>query len=168
MSEFLVVLLLPAALLAAAGWDLASYTIPNFIPIGLVAAFVAFTLAAGLSVGVVETHVLAGVLALALGFALFAAGFAGGGDAKFFAAVCLWLGVPDLLQYAVAASLFGGGLTVGLLMFRSLPIPAALLNHEWICRLHDRKSGVPYGVALAAGAFVLLPYTEIFHASLHG
>jgi prepilin peptidase CpaA len=31
-----------------------------------------------------------------------------------------------------------------------------------VLRLHDRKAGIPYGVALAAGAFVLLPQTEIF------
>jgi Flp pilus assembly protein protease CpaA len=29
-------------------------------------------------------------------------------------------------------------------------------------KLHDSKSGIPYGVALAAAAFILLPSTEVF------
>jgi Flp pilus assembly protein protease CpaA len=28
-------------------------------------------------------------------------------------------------------------------------------------RLHDARSGIPYGVALAAGAFAVLPHSEI-------
>jgi prepilin peptidase CpaA len=29
-------------------------------------------------------------------------------------------------------------------------------------RLHDEKAGIPYGVALAAGALVVLPTTEMY------
>jgi prepilin peptidase CpaA len=168
VPEFLVLVLLPAALIAAAGWDLASYTIPNLIPVALIAGFAAFALAAGLPIAGLEMHLLAGALGLAIGFALFAAGYAGGGDAKLFAAACLWFGTADFLHYALAASLFGGGLTLALLMFRGLPVPMFLLKQGWITRLHDRQAGIPYGVALAAGAFAILPYTEVFRASLHG
>ena len=36
-------------------------------------------------------------------------------------------------------------------------------------RLHDQKSGVPPdGVALASGAFAVLPYTDVFRAALTG
>jgi prepilin peptidase CpaA len=45
---------------------------------------------------------------------------------------------------------------------RSLPLPPVLTEQAWIRRLHDAKGGIPYGVALAAGAFVVLPQTEIF------
>jgi len=168
VPEFLVLVLLPAALIAAAGWDLASYTIPNLIPAGLAAGFAVFALAARLPVSGLELHLLAGGIGLIIGFVLFVGGLAGGGDAKLFAAACLWFGVSDLLQYALAASLFGGGLTLAILMFRSLPLPAALSSQNWIMRLHDRQAGIPYGVALAAGAFAVLPYTEIFRANLHG
>ena len=41
-------------------------------------------------------------------------------------------------------------------------MPALFTSQSWIMRLHDAKSGIPYGVALAAGAFVILPQTEIF------
>ena len=36
------------------------------------------------------------------------------------------------------------------------------MRYGWIVKLHDNKAGIPYGVALAAGAFILLPSTEIF------
>jgi prepilin peptidase CpaA len=57
---------------------------------------------------------------------------------------------------------FGGVLTIGLLVMRGWPLPPFLARYPWVLRLHDRKAGIPYGVALAAGAFMLLPQTEIF------
>jgi prepilin peptidase CpaA len=106
--------------------------------------------------------VLAGFAGLFVGFTLFALGFIGGGDAKLFAAVLLWLGLKDLLPYALVASLFGGLLTLSVMILRRYPVPARLSGQKWVVKLHDARSGVPYGVALAAGAFFLLPSTEIF------
>ena len=88
--------------------------------------------------------------------------YIGGGDAKLFAGIALWLGFADLMPYALLASVFGGFLTLALLMVRQWPLPAMLARQPWILNLHDAKSGVPYGVALAAGAFILLPHSEIF------
>jgi Flp pilus assembly protein protease CpaA len=31
-----------------------------------------------------------------------------------------------------------------------------------LLRLHDPKAGVPYGVALAAGLFAILPQTDVY------
>jgi prepilin peptidase CpaA len=162
IAEILVIIALPALLAIAAGWDLASFTIPNFLQFALLAGFAVFAVAAGLSWAVIGGHLAAGLLGLAIGFTLFALGYIGGGDAKLFAAVLLWLGFGDLLSYALLASLFGGALTLGLLALRQWPLPAVLARQTWIVTLHDCKSGVPYGVALAAGLFVLLPNTEIF------
>ena len=91
-----------------------------------------------------------------IGFTLFALGYIGGGDAKLFAAVALWLGPHDLLSYTLVATLLGGFLTLTLLGLRHLPLPAGLARQDWILKLHDNRSGIPYGVALAAGAFVVL------------
>jgi prepilin peptidase CpaA len=162
LSEILVLVALPVLLAAAAGWDLASFTIPNFLNVALAAGFAAFALTAGLPFSAIGWHLLAGLLALAIGFTLFALGHIGGGDAKLFAAVALWLGFKDSLPYALMASLFGGGLALGLMMLRQWPLPAFLARQGWIVKLHDSKAGIPYGVALAAGAFFLLPSTEIF------
>lgn len=161
-SEFLVLAVLPVLLALAAGWDLASFTIPNWLQAALIAAFAVFVFATGLSPAMIGSHLLAGFLGLLAGFALFALGYIGGGDAKLFACVLLWLGLHDIMPYALAASLFGGVLTLSLLTLRRVPLPAAAARQAWILRLHDPKGGVPYGVALAAGAFVILPQTEIF------
>jgi prepilin peptidase CpaA len=100
-------------------------------------------------------HALAGAVALAVGFALFALGYVGGGDAKLFATIALWLGFRNLLDFGLATSLFGGALALTLISLRRLPIPPFFVSQAWLLRLHDSKSGIPYGVALAAGMLVL-------------
>jgi len=162
IAEILVLVALPALLAAAAGWDLASFTIPNFLSAALLGAFAVFAFAAHLSAPAIGLHLLAGFAGLAIGFTLFALGYIGGGDAKLFAGIALWLGFSDLLDYTLLASIAGGALTLGILASRQLPLPGFLSSQSWILRLHDAKAGIPYGVALAAGAFVILPYTEIF------
>jgi prepilin peptidase CpaA len=162
LAEILVIALVPAILAAAGVWDLASFTIPNFLSLALIGLFAVFALAVGLTLPQVGLHLLAGFAGLFLGFAMFALGWIGGGDAKLFAAVALWLGFSDLLPYALLASVFGGFLTLGLLVARQWPLPAMLARQAWVLRLHDAQGGIPYGVALAAGAFFVLPHTEIF------
>jgi prepilin peptidase CpaA len=162
IAEILVIVALPLLLVIAAGWDLASFTIPNFLSLALLAAFAMFAVAAGLTFTAIGWHLLAGLLGLSIGFTLFALGYIGGGDAKLFAVVVLWLGFKDLMPYALLASLFGGVLTLGIVLLRRCPLPDFLARQGWIAKLHDARSGIPYGVALAAGAFILLPSTEIF------
>jgi prepilin peptidase CpaA len=70
--------------------------------------------------------------------------------------------LKDFLPYALVASVFGGVLTLALILLRQCPLPDMLSRRAWIVKLHDARSGIPYGVALAAGAFFLLPSTEIF------
>lgn len=168
VQEFLVLVLVPAALIAAGGWDLASFTIPNFIQGVLVAGFAVFVVATGMTMGALGWHLLAAAVGLGFGFALFALGLVGGGDAKLFACVALWFGLSNLFDYALVASAFGGILTLALLGFRKLPLPGLLTKQAWLLRLHDQKAGIPYGVALASGAFVVLPYTDVFRAALAG
>jgi prepilin peptidase CpaA len=168
LAEILVLVALPVLLAAAAGWDLASFTIPNFLQAALLAGFVLFAVTLHLGISAIGAHLLAGLIGLLLGFALFAFGFVGGGDAKLFAAVLLWLGLKDLMPYALAASVLGGALTLGLLVVRRFPLPQLLARQPWILRLHDDKSGIPYGVALAAGALAILPGTDIFRLAAGG
>ena len=161
-AELLVLIVLPILLVLAAGWDVASYTIPNFLQLALIASFAVFIVATGMAPAAIGGHLLAGFLGLVVGFTLFALGYIGGGDAKLFACVVLWLGFANLLDYAVVASIMGGALTLIILGMRQMPLPAPLTRQAWILRLHDAKGGIPYGVALAAGAFLILPQTEIF------
>jgi prepilin peptidase CpaA len=161
IAQFLVLVCLPALLIVAAIWDLASYTIPNTLQVALVGAFALFAVAAGLPPATVGWHVLACAVGLVAGFGLFAMGWIGGGDAKLFAAASLWLGAHDMLAYALVASVAGGVLTLALLALRARPLPAFALGQGWLMRLHGKDAGIPYGVALAVGAFVLLPQTAI-------
>jgi prepilin peptidase CpaA len=162
IAALLVLTVFPALLALAALYDLASFTIPNWLSGVIALLFLLFAPLAGLTLTAFGWHLAAGFAGLVLGFTLFALGWIGGGDAKLFAAMALWLGFTDLLPYTAVASLFGGVLTLGLMMLRHMPLPQALSGQGWAVRLHDARSGIPYGVALAAGAFALLPYTGIF------
>ena len=161
-AEVLVLVVFPLLLALAAGWDIASYTIPNFLQIAFVAAFVAFVLATAMAPGVIAGHLLAGFLGLTAGFVLFAFRLIGGGDAKLFASIALWLGIHNLAEFALVASLMGGALTLFLLSVRRLPLPQWLTGQDWALRLHAARGAIPYGVALAGGAFVMLPQADIF------
>src|ERR1700761_4614541 len=143
-AEILVLVALPLIVAAAAGCDLASFTIPNFLQLALVAGFAAFAAAAHLALSAIGLHLLAGLVGLALGFALFAFGYVGGGDAKLYAALLLWLGFKDLMPYTLVATVLGGVLTLALITLRRLPLPVLLARQNWIMRLHDSHAGIPY------------------------
>jgi prepilin peptidase CpaA len=163
----LVVAFLPALLVAAALFDLTSYTIPNILPASMIALFAAFLIAMWikghpLAFSDMGFHLLAGLAGLVAGMAVFAAGWVGGGDAKLFAAVALWFGWDDLFDYSILATLLGGCLTAFLIAVRRVALPKILADQPWIARLADRKADVPYGVALAVAALTVLPDTELF------
>ena len=162
IAEAFVLLVFPLILAVAAGWDIASFTIPNSIPAALIGSFLVFGIATAMPLGAAGGHLLAGAIGLVIGFTLFAIGYVGGGDAKLFAATALWMGMSDLIVYALVATALGGALTILLMTARKLPLPAFLAGEGWLVRLHDASSGIPYGVALAAGAMIILPQTEIF------
>ena len=127
----LLVAVVPALLIAAAFFDLTTYTIPNLLPGAMVLLFAVFmlTLVAGdhaMGWREIGLHVFAGAIGLLLGMGMFAVGWVGGGDAKLFAAALLWLGWDALYEYVILAMLLGGGLTVGLIMLRRLPLPLPL------------------------------------------
>jgi prepilin peptidase CpaA len=165
--EFLLIAVLPALLIASAVWDLASFTIPNALTGTITFLFLAFVLATSASGHAmhwhdVEWHLAAGLLGLVAGIALFGFGWIGGGDAKLFAAVSLWLGWNAMLDFAILASVFGGFLTMSVLALRKSALPHFFNSQEWLSRLAEQDAGVPYGVALAAAALVTLPNTGLF------
>ncbi len=71
-----------------------------------------------------------------------------------------------MLPYLIYASLLGGALTLFLLAARRLPLPEVLRRVKWIDRLHDNKSGVPYGIALAAAGLLVYSDSVIFQRFL--
>jgi len=159
LEEALKLVLFPALMAFAASSDLLTMTISNRLSMALVGAFAILALATGMSLADVGMHLAAGAVVLAVAFGCFSQGWIGGGDAKLAAATALWFGFDYLLQYLIYASLFGGVLTLILIQFRLLPLPAILARQAWIVRLHEKGAGVPYGIALAAAALAVYPET---------
>jgi prepilin peptidase CpaA len=153
-------MLFPALMAFAAASDLFTMTISNRISLALVAGFVLLALFGGMGMHDFLMHLGAGAAVLVVAFGCFAMGWVGGGDAKIAAGVALWFGFDHLLNYLVYASLFGGALTLLLLYIRQWPLPALLTGQPWLLRLHDKQSGIPYGIALAIGALMVYPETE--------
>jgi prepilin peptidase CpaA len=152
--------LFPALIAFAAANDLFTMIIPNRLSLLLIAGFFVLAGFGGMSLQDIAMHASAGLIVLVAAFALFSYGWIGGGDAKIAASVALWFGFPHLIEYLLYTSIFGGALTLLLLQFRQYPLPAVLASQPWISHLHDKKTGVPYGIALAIGALMIYPETE--------
>ncbi|GGH08552.1 type 4 prepilin peptidase 1 [Alsobacter metallidurans] len=165
VTDLALLLLFPCMMAYAACSDLLSMRISNKVSLLVIAAFVPMAIAMGLGWQDWLMHVAAGGLTLVIAFGLFAAGWIGGGDAKLAAATALWLGWGTLLEYAVVSSVFGGVLTLALLQLRAVPLPG-FANWPWLMRLHHHKTGIPYGIALAAGALAVYPHSTIWNAAI--
>ncbi|KRE11899.1 peptidase [Bosea sp. Root381] len=156
----------PAAMAYAAASDLVSMTISNRLCLVLLAAFAVCAAALGLGWDQIGWHLAAGGLVLTICFGMFAAGWIGGGDAKLAAVTALWFGFDQLMPYLVWAALGGGILTFVLLKLRSGPLPQVASEWSWARRLHSPKEGVPYGIALAFAALLVLPDTTLWRAAV--
>ncbi len=164
MSDFALLIVFPGLMIAAAFSDLFTMTIPNRIAIGLSGAFFVFAFALGLPLETVGMHVLAGFVMLVVTFVMFARGWMGGGDAKLAAATALWMGWENLADYLLLSTILGGALTLLILYLRGYPLPGLLRAQGWLVRLHDSKTGIPYGIALAIAGLVVFPGTRIWIA----
>ena len=153
-------LLFPAMMAFAASSDLVTMTISNRVSLTLIGGFLVMALMTGMGLIEIGTHVGAGILVLVVAFVFFSRGWIGGGDAKLAAATALWLGFDQLMPYILYASLLGGVLTFAMIQFRTMPIPAPLAGQAWAQRLHRMDTGIPYGIALAASALLVYPYTS--------
>jgi prepilin peptidase CpaA len=158
--RYLAFLIFPLGMAFAAASDLFTMTISNWLTMAMVAAFLVAALLLGMDLHTFVIHLAAGGGILALGFFCFAFGWIGGGDAKFAAIIALWFGAEGSMEFLGLASILGGGLTLLVLSFRATVLPAFIVRQRWIQRLHDRRQGVPYGIALAAAALVVYPHTQ--------
>lgn len=165
MSTFVTfpaMLVFPLLMAYAASSDLLTMRISNRVVLLLLGGFFILALLCGLSLEAIGLHVAAAAIVLAVSFSFFAFGWIGGGDAKLIAATTLWFGFANMLEYLLFASLLGGALTLSLIAMRSWPLPLQLKQVLWIDRLHDSKTGVPYGIALAAAGLLVYPSSIIY------
>ncbi|MPY75590.1 MAG: hypothetical protein GEU87_15170 [Alphaproteobacteria bacterium] len=142
-------------LLAAAGivtWaaisDLRTNIIPNSANVGLFVLWTAWVIsgadaAVWYSLGI-------GAAAFLVGAVLFHFGQMGGGDVKFLTVLCIWAGPAEALPFLLHVAFAGGVLTLAWIVNGHFVAPAlGRFIHT------DAKRVVPYGVAIAAGAYLL-------------
>lgn len=158
----LVLLAFPLIMAFAASSDLLTMRISNRVVILLVTMFCVVAVLIGMPIEEFGLHVACATLVLLVAFAFFALGWIGGGDAKLAAATTFWLGFGVTLPYLIYASILGGALTLLLLAARRWPLPVALMRIGWIHRLHDSRSGIPYGIALAIAGLLTYSDTTVF------
>jgi len=170
MGAASVLVVFPFLMVYAAVNDLLTMLIPNRVSLALVAGFAVFAAAFGLGWHEMALHAGAGLLVLVVTFTLFALGHIGGGDAKLAAGTALWIGFDNLLDYLTLAAVTGGFLTLAILALRSQPLPVfvgpSLSRMPFLLHLHDKRTGVPYGIALAFAAVMVLPDTAIWSRAL--
>lgn len=144
--------------------DARTLRIPNWVSIVLLAAFLPIALISGLGLEAIAWHLGAGVLVLTIGIVLFALNLFGGGDAKLMGACALWIGWSDLLLFVLAVLLIGGGLSLLVVLLRK----GLGLWPDWFVKcaegLFTPNKAVPYGIAIALGAIVVLPTMDVMPA----
>lgn len=166
MISNLLVLIFPALIVYAAAMDVFTMRIANGISIALFVMFFFAAFAAGLSLEQVGIHLAVGMAVLIANMLLFHFRFVGGGDAKLLTAASVWIGYEQLVPFIAYVTIFGGLLALLILGYRSLPAGALPLP-PWAVRLHQRGEGIPYGVAIAAGALLVYPMSPIPMMLMH-
>lgn len=178
-NTFIVIVLLPA-LLFVVGSDLLYRRIHNLLILLLLALWLVLPVSAVLDIGPwsgmngtelfdqVVYGLLGAALVLVVGFALFCLGRVGAGDVKLVAVVSLWMSQTNQMAFLIVTALTGGLLALGLPLLNqieqylalrwqrlgmafpqlNIPVPVVLTD--------QRPQGLPYGVAIAIGAFYTL------------
>ncbi len=142
-----------ALTIAAALNDIREFRIPNTISLALLALYPLHVLASPVPVGWLMALAVA-ALVFAAGLSLFLCGLVGGGDVKFLAAASLWAGAALTPQLLLVMALAGGALGLMALAvqyirrYRSTGIAGVIVPDTTVA-----APKLPYGVAIAAGAF---------------
>ena len=159
MLDTLLILFFPFLMAFAAASDLVSMTISNKVSLMVMAGFMVFAAWMQMDLVTIGWHWAMFGIVLLVSFTLFAFNIIGGGDAKLVAAASLWFGWEHTMDYILIFSIMGGLMTLILLRLRSVPLPDRVAKVDWIARLYNAESGVPYGVALGAAAIIVYPQT---------
>lgn len=158
-----VIALFPVLTALGAATDFLTMTIPNRVTLGLFAAGLVALAATAPGWTEAGWHLAAAGLVFVAGYALFAMGWMGGGDVKFATAIALWLGWGHLLDFALGFSIYGGLLTVTVLIADKALTPLPALRVGFLVKFPEHRH-VPYGIALTAAALQLFPTTTWFAA----
>ena len=167
MTAAAIFVIFPFAMAYAAFSDLVSMTIANRVSVILVAAFLVLALLIGMPLEAIGWHFGVAIIALTVTFGCFAAGWMGGGDAKLMAATALWFGpTQGLIDYLALGAVYGGVLTLGLLLARESFLPVTGI--DFIDRLLERETGIPYGIGLGAAGLTAYSSSEWVSLAVRG
>ena len=158
---FIIVVIFASTMFVAAFKDATTMTIPNWISLALIAGFfviIPFVWPGWQEFGI---HLSVGLTFFLIGFAMFAFGWLGGGDAKLMAATALWWQWPDAIIYILYTTIIGALLALALMVGRKY-IPVKILTAPWAYKMFKDEKKMPYGLALAAGALLTLPKSQLF------
>ncbi|MEX2450426.1 MAG: prepilin peptidase [Rhodospirillales bacterium] len=142
-------------LIAAAVWDVRTFTIPNRLNAVIALLFPVYAFYGPQPVDWMWTIIVAAVV-FAGGLALFALNALGGGDVKLLAAASLWAGPGAIFDLLIVTALAGGAMAL-LLTARSRYAVAMALEAAGRKHLRDTVLGdnLPYGIAIAAGGIAV-------------
>ncbi len=154
-----VVATFPLLTIFGASTDFLTMTIPNRVTAGLFVAGAAALALTAPGWAMAGFHLAAAAVVFAVGFALFVLGWMGGGDVKFAAAIALWLGWGHLFDFVLTFSIYGGVLTLLVLLTDRVLAPLPMLRIGFLARFPEHRH-VPYGLALAAAGLQIFPSTS--------
>jgi prepilin peptidase CpaA len=149
-------------LVTAAVFDFFQRRIPNWAVVSLILLFIVYA-CLGLTLTTWTSSLAAFGVALVGSGALYLAGWLGAGDSKLFAAAALFAGLGNLLLLFVATVLAGGLYALVVLFIRPKEVLRGMTARG---RAEGKLRGIPYGVAIAAGALVTAYLTQ-FHGAPH-
>jgi prepilin peptidase CpaA len=149
-------------MMAAAFEDLRRLMIPNVLPLALCVLWPLYILPAVTLAGVLSA-VGCALLIFVAGALCFSRGFLGGGDVKLLTAATLWAGPAQTVSLLVLTGVLGGVLALFLLVPPGAHIASlarAKLGPADESPEHRLNTPVPYGIAIAAAAMIviLLPH----------
>jgi len=148
--------------------DIFTMKIPNYNILALLIGFAVFAPLAGMAWATIGIHLAVGLAVLVIGFGLFALGGVGAGDVKMATATALWLGVAGTGNYLLLTAILGGVMALFFIGARRIPLPASIAQVGWVERLHNKKTGIPYGLALGPAGLLIFPSTPWMGFILHG
>ncbi|MCZ8179717.1 MAG: prepilin peptidase [Rhizobium sp.] len=166
MYQLIVLALLPLCLVIAALTDFLEMTIPNWISVALILAFVVISPFSGLSLIELGWHVAAAGIVFTACFALFAVNVMGGGDAKILTAAALWFGFNhSLFEFLVFTGYLGGLLTIIVLLLRANWDKLATVGVKLPQTLMVAKK-IPYGIAIGGAGLMAYPSSPLVIAAI--
>ncbi len=144
--------------------DVRGLRIPNLYVALIFAAFFPAFIFAPEAFGTWWEHLGAMLVFLVITYLMFVWNMLGAGDAKYGAALALWVGLQGLMPFVLYMAIVGGVLGVMSLVLRKYKPVKNPRAGSWAATVQDGGNAVPYGIAISVGACAAIFHTGFaFH-----